>query len=148
LTEIDVATFTQWVDAYAAGDVELADFYRERFRDEFQPAFDAWIATNPRTNPDAPPTPFAMPEYQLSDDARAEQIGAAAVASSREAANALQRSDNYMLAVVLFATSLFFAGICSKFDSMRGREVLLGLGALIFVGAAVWVVVLTALDWT
>src|SRR5262245_51968577 len=62
LTEIDVATFTQWIDADVAGDTELATFYRQRFRDEFQPAFEAWIATNPRTNPDAPHTPFEMPE--------------------------------------------------------------------------------------
>ena len=31
-TQIDVATFTQWVDAYAQEQTELADFYYERFR--------------------------------------------------------------------------------------------------------------------
>jgi hypothetical protein len=31
-TQIDVATFTQWVDAYARGERELAAFYRRRFR--------------------------------------------------------------------------------------------------------------------
>ena len=52
--QIDVALFTQWVDAYARDETELADFYRKRFRAEFQPAFQAWVATRPRTNPDAP----------------------------------------------------------------------------------------------
>ncbi|WP_279741091.1 hypothetical protein, partial [Staphylococcus aureus] len=55
--EIDVATFTQWVDAYAAEQTELADFYLKRFRPEFKPAVDAWIATRPLRNPDAPLTP-------------------------------------------------------------------------------------------
>jgi hypothetical protein len=35
-TEIDVATLTQWVDAYARHETRLADFYRRRFRGEFQ----------------------------------------------------------------------------------------------------------------
>ena len=31
-TEIDVATFTQWVNAYAQNQTELAGFYFKRFR--------------------------------------------------------------------------------------------------------------------
>ena len=64
-TQVDIATFIQWVNATANDDEELADFYTERFRPEFRPAFDAWLATDPLTNSDAPPTPFAMDEYQL-----------------------------------------------------------------------------------
>lgn len=30
--QVDVATFVQWVDAYARGETELADFYFKRFR--------------------------------------------------------------------------------------------------------------------
>ena len=52
--QVDVATFIQWVDANAHDDEDLADFYEARFRDEFQPAFDAWLATDPLVNPDAP----------------------------------------------------------------------------------------------
>ena len=43
-TEIDVSTFIQWVDATVHEDTELADFYEERFREEFKPAFTAWVA--------------------------------------------------------------------------------------------------------
>ncbi len=46
-TQIDVATFIQWVDAYALEEEELVDFYLERFRAEFKPAVNAWIATRP-----------------------------------------------------------------------------------------------------
>jgi predicted Zn-dependent protease len=53
-TEIDVATFIQWVDSYARHETELADFYRKRFREEFRPAVEAWIATRPLRNPEAP----------------------------------------------------------------------------------------------
>ena len=41
----DVATFMQWVNAYAQRQTELADFYHRRFRAEFKPAVAAWIAT-------------------------------------------------------------------------------------------------------
>jgi hypothetical protein len=61
-TEIDVATFTAWADAYAHHDGQLASFYRQRVRLEFKPALDAWIATRPLHNPRAPRTPFAMPQ--------------------------------------------------------------------------------------
>ena len=64
-TQVDIGMFFQWVNANAAGDQELEDFYAERFRPEFRPAFDAWLATDPLTNTDSPPTPFAMDEYQL-----------------------------------------------------------------------------------
>ena len=144
LATIDVAMFTQWIDATEAGKTQLADFYRARFRTEFTPAFDAWLATKPLTNADAPPTPFAMPEYQLADNKEAERLNSVAQAESSGANTAIDRSDNYMLAVVLFAVSLFFAGISTKLQTLRHREVLLGLGGLLFLGTFIWVVTIPA----
>jgi hypothetical protein len=46
--QVDLALFTQWVDAYVRGESELVDFYRKRFRTEFEPAFGAWVATRPK----------------------------------------------------------------------------------------------------
>ena len=74
-TQIDVATFTQWVDAYALRRTELADFYFKRFRKEFKPAVNAWLATRPLKNPNAPLTPFAMPQYKLAAAAEARTTG-------------------------------------------------------------------------
>src|SRR4051794_7870518 len=56
-TQVDVATFIEWVNAYATADEALQDFYLTRFRAEFRPAFDAWLATAPFHTPEAPPTP-------------------------------------------------------------------------------------------
>jgi hypothetical protein len=56
-TQIDVATFIAWADADRGGDDALAAFYVDRFRDEFRPAFTAWMATEPFTSPTAPSTP-------------------------------------------------------------------------------------------
>jgi hypothetical protein len=137
-TQIDVATFTQWVDAYAQDQTELADFYFERFRAEFKPAVDAWIATRPLRNPDAPLTPFAMPEYELAARQEARQLEAEADALSAQARTNVQRATNYVFAVVLFATALFFAGMAARFRTRRLRTVLLAFGVVILVGTITW----------
>jgi hypothetical protein len=136
--QVDVAIFTQWIDAYAHDETELEAFYRKRFRDEFKPAFDAWVATKPRTNPDAPLSPFAMPQYKLAANAQAEQLEAKAAGLSKDVAVYIQRADDYVLAVVLFAASLFFAGISTRLHSRDARVGLLGLGWVMFLGTAIW----------
>jgi hypothetical protein len=139
-SEVDVATFIQWVDARARNEVALADFYESRFRDEFATAFEAWIATDPFETPDAPLTPFAMPDYQLAARDEAEQLEMEAEADAADAREDIQRADNYVLSVVLFAAALFFAGISTKLTMAQLRVVILGLGWLIYLGAVVWIV--------
>ena len=138
--QIDVATFIQWVDAREEGRDKTADFYRERFRDEFKPAFDAWLATDPFDNPDAPPTPFAVPEYKLESSAEADKLDATAAAHSEKAKAANERADNYLLAVVLFASSLFFAGISTKLSTLQIRAAILGLGWIVFLAGVILLV--------
>lgn len=137
--EVDVALFIQWVDARAQDDEALADFYASRFRDEFQPAFDAWLATDPLENPEAPPSPFAMDEYRLEAQTRADDLDRQEEASAAAVRRDIQRAGNYVLGVVLFAVALFFAGISTKLASDRLRVVLLGVGYVVFVGAVAWV---------
>jgi hypothetical protein len=137
-TQVDVATFTQWVNAFALEQTELADFYFARFRKEFEPAVQAWVATRPRRNPDAPLTPFAMPEYRLAAQAESERLEAEAEQLSAAARENVQRATNYVLGVVLFASVLFFAGISTKLGTPLLRRVLLGLGFAIFLGAVLW----------
>jgi Domain of unknown function (DUF4337) len=139
-TQIDVATFTQWVDAYAQQQNELADFYYKRFRPEFKPAMDAWIATRPLKNANAPLTPFAMPEYKVAAKEEAGGLEAEADALSAQARTDVQRATNYVLAVVLFATALFFAGMAARFRTQRLRVALLGFGAVIVAGTILWLV--------
>ncbi len=138
-TEIDVATFTQWVNAYAQEQTELADFYFKRFREEFRPAVDAWVATRPLKNPDAPLTPFAMPEYTLASRAEADRLDAEAEVQAAQARRNIQRASNYVLGVVLFASALFFAGMSTKLTSPRLRIVMLCIGCVVFLGTAIWI---------
>jgi hypothetical protein len=51
----------------------------------------------------------------------------------------IQRADNYSLAVVLFASALFFAGISTRLSSHTPRMAVLGLGYALFLGSAIWI---------
>jgi hypothetical protein len=139
-TQIDVATFIQWVDAYALEETELSDFYFKRFRAEFRPAITAWLATRPLKNPEAPLTPFAMPEYKLAAAAEAKRLDAEAELSSATVHRNIQRASNYILGVVLFSVSLFFAGMSTKLTDVRLRAITVGLGCIVFLGAFLWIV--------
>ena len=138
-TLVDVATFTQWVDAYAHEDGQLEDFYFKRFRKEFRPAVEAWLATRPLKNPNAPLTPFAMPQYKLAATAEANRLDAEAELSAATVRRNIQRSSNYILGVVLFSVSLFFAGMSTKLSDIRLRKITLALGYLVFLGTLIWI---------
>ena len=138
-TEIDVATFTQWVNAYSLKQPALADFYFKRFRKEFQPAVNAWIATRPLKNPAAPTTPFVMPQYRLEARALADRLDAQAQAFATQVLRDIQRASNYVLGVVLFASALFFAGMSTKLTTTRLRIAMLAIGCTIFLATAAWI---------
>jgi hypothetical protein len=138
-TEIDVASFTQWVNAYAQHQTPLTSFYYKRFRAEFRPAVIAWVETKPLKNPAAPLTPFAMPQYKLAAQAEADELAARAELNSAEMRRDIQRASNYVLGVVLFATSLFFAGMSTKLTAPRLRVALLTIGCIVFVLTVVWI---------
>ena len=137
-TEVDVATFIQWSDAMLHDDATAEEFYRTRFRDEFAVAFDAWLALDPLQDPSAPPTPFAMSEYELDARIEADRLQTTAEGLSAVAQDDVQKADNYMLCVVLFASALFFAGISTRLRSDGPRLVILGLGYAVFIGALGW----------
>ncbi len=138
-TEIDVATFTQWVNAYAQKQTALTDFYFKRFRKEFRPAVDAWVATKPLQNPNAPLTPFAMPQYKLEARAETARLEAEAGLFAAQAGRNIQRASNYVLCVVLFASALFFGGMSTKLKSPNLRMAMLAIGCVVFLCTLLWI---------
>lgn len=142
LTQIDVGVFQSWIDAQANGNQRLADFYRDRFRDEFVPAFDAWIATDPLESPTAPKTPFELDEYRLDAQDRAASMTALAEESFREGNDQGETSDHYVLTVVLFASALFMLGIQSRIGIFELRAAIVGVAGLIIIMTTIWVLIL------
>jgi hypothetical protein len=97
------------------------------------------LATRPLTTPDAPLTPFAMPQYRLKARAEAAAFDRRAEELSAVVRRNIQRSTNYVLGVVLFAVALFFAGMSGKLGSPGPRKALLVVGCLVFLVAAAWI---------
>ena len=80
-----------------------------------------------------------MPEYQLAAREESEQLDAEAEALAADVREYIQRASNYVLGVVLFSVSLFFAGMSTKLTAPRLRWATLAIGCLVFVGTLAWI---------
>ncbi len=129
-TGADAMIFVQWLNASESGNRDLEQFYRQRFRPEFNAAFEKWIATRPFNNPKAPSTPFQMPGYfeASREKARAQSEKADQLFKDGQRANEI--SDTYGQAVVIMALSLFLGGILQGFNVHRTRVLLLAFSGL------------------
>ncbi|GAA1403832.1 MULTISPECIES: hypothetical protein [Oerskovia] len=145
-TIIDVQLFTDWLSAldaeqgrvgpapgYEPDPATYSGFLYARFREEFQPAVEAWVAQDPSTNPAAPPSPFAMDEYVLASSQESQRLEKKADVLAARAHQANGVKDNYVLATVMCASVLFFGGIGAKLASPRLRLAMVGLGAVVLL---------------
>jgi hypothetical protein len=130
----DSSTFTVWFIAYVAGDAKSERVAVARFTPNFRRAFNAWIATNPGTNPHAAPGPTYMPQYQQPGLARASALSARATHLFNLGEADATNSDDYVRVTVYLATVLFLVAISGHF---RQRGVRIGL---IVVGSAILLV--------
>ena len=131
----DLLYFNGWLDAYQRRDRELAAVYERRFRPEFVPAFRAWLAQRPFTNPRAVPGPLYMPQYRLAASTRAARLDAQADGLYLQGTQARSNDDKYILSTVFFAGVLFFAGISLRLQWQPLRLVVLVLaGTMLVVG--------------
>jgi hypothetical protein len=138
----DLLYFNGWLDAREAGNARLAAIYRARFRPEFVPAFRAWVARRPFTNPRTVPGPLYLPEYRSADLARTAQLDAAADQLYQEGTAAKSYDDKYILSTVFFAAVLFFAGISLRVDWRPLRIAVLGMALTLLIGGVAFVLTL------
>ncbi len=138
----DLLYFNGWLDAHENGNELLAHIYERRFRPAFVPAFRAWIAEEPFTNPDAVAGPLYMPEYHLAALDRADALDAGADGLYQAGTDAKSNDDDYILSTVFFAAVLFFASISLRVDWRRLRIAVLFLASLMLVGGLVFVLTL------
>jgi hypothetical protein len=133
----DASTFNAWFIAFTSDDPRDEALAERRFRPEFKLAFDAWLATDPFRNPNAPPGPTYMPQYKLADQAKAEALDRAAEAKSNAGTQAGQVGDNYIRITVFLAAVLFLVGISSTFKLHTIRYSLITVGAILLILATV-----------
>lgn len=134
---IDILTFSSWLDAKLLDDLEVEAFYRTHFRSEFKPFFDAWMATEPFTNADAPINPFVMSGYVLEDMQRAEALEQSALEFAEQAQEAGRIGGNYIKNTLFVSVALFFAGLTRSFERRKIQIVMLAVaGSLLIAGIA------------
>jgi hypothetical protein len=138
----DLLYFNGWLDARQSGDRQLQAIYRRRFRPEFVPAFRAWLAQRPFTNPRAIPGPLYVPQYRSADLVRSARLDAAADNLYEQGTEAKTNDDRYILATVFFAAVLFFAGISLRLDWWPLRVAILAMALALLVGGTVFVLTL------
>lgn len=138
LAEADVQLWIFWLEQ-AQLDERTGDnasgmaFVEDRFRDEFKPAFEAWLALAPEGEP-PPGTPFEVEEYDTAASNEAERLNAEADAFADTSAVANQTGDNFVLTAVVMASVLFFAGVGTKLKGRAVRLLMLLFAALLFLG--------------
>jgi hypothetical protein len=138
----DLLLFDEWLDAHDAGKTELAASYRRRFRPEFLPAYRAWLAQRPFTNPRSVAGPLYTAAYRPAALTRARALDAMADDQYEEGTQAKTNDDRYILSTVFFAAVLFFAGISLRLDWQPLRIGVLCLGGAMLLGGAVFVLTL------
>jgi hypothetical protein len=133
LRNFDSSTFEAWFAAYTAGSQQAMALAEHRFRPQFRVAFDAWRATKPETNPNAPRGPTYMAQYHQPELAKGRALDDQADEAFAAGAAAGETSDKYVRTTVFLASVLFLVGISTQFPVRGGRYGLLTLAAVLLV---------------
>lgn len=115
----NASTFTAWLQAYDAGDKSLQRLLEERFTPEYKTAFDAWIAIGGISNPDAPPGPRYMLEYEDPLVEKAAELNKEASRAFDLGVSTRMTGEKYVRVTVILAAALFLIAIGQRFK-IRG----------------------------
>jgi hypothetical protein len=134
---LDSASFNAWFTAFTAGDANAQRLAVRRMRPGYRPAFNAWLATDPAHNPNAPSGPAYMPQYIVPQEAAAKAHDVQADAEFAKGAHAGSTADKYIRDTVFLATVLFLVGIAGHFPVRQARLGLITVGGALLVFAVI-----------
>ena len=127
-------TVSEWLKADAAGNTKLAELFERRLLPEIRPAFEAWKATDPIHNPNAPAGPAQMPQYHSATTEEAQKLDQEAAGVFEEGTQARERADQYVRVTVTLATVLLLAALSQKFRTTSIRTSLIILAFIVLLG--------------
>jgi hypothetical protein len=122
--DYDSSVVVEWMKASQEGKQDLARFFERRVRAEARPAFEAWKATDPVHNPDAPAGPSVMPEYHNANMEQSAKVNEEASVLFDRGTRSRDRSDDYVRVTVYLATVLLLTAIGQRFHIHKVRVVL------------------------
>ena len=130
---LDSVSFNAAFAALVAKDSNAFRLAVKRLRPGYRPAFDAWLATHPLTNLNAPPGPAYMPQYRIPQEQQGHTLESEADKHFKDGEHAGGTSDKYIRITVFLATVLFLVGISSHFPRHSGRYGLITLASGLLV---------------
>jgi len=131
----DLVLFNSWYSARMAGDKNAMRVAEKLFLPNYRVAFDAWLATKPFTNPNAPKGPQAMPQFRVPGVAASRALDDQADAYYARGQLAAETGDHYIRVTVILASVLFLVGISGHFPIRRGRYALIAVGMVLLLFA-------------
>ena len=141
----DLLNFNRWLEVTTDGNTTLADLYQRRFRDEFRPAFERWLAQDPLHNANAIASPLLEKDYVLANAVKADKLEKLGDVRFEQGKSATEHSDDYVYVTVFFAVVLFFGGISLRFAWTPMRVLILAIGAALLIYGAIRLATLPAL---
>jgi hypothetical protein len=127
----DSDTFNNWLTAKMDGKERAAEFFERRFRDEYRPAFAAWMSTDPFNNAQAPPGPIFMTEYHNAKHEQFLGLNKEAAEVADQGTKSGETGDQYVRITVLLATVLLITAIGQRFRVKAARIVFMILACLL-----------------
>jgi hypothetical protein len=127
----------------AAGNIGARQHARGTLRPAVHPdyriAFQAWLKTDPLTNPNAPAGPAYMPQYRNPDLVTAAQLNTRAAAAFALGTTARDNAESYVRDTVLFAAILFLVAIAQRFKlrNVRVATTTVAFALLIYTAVSV-----------
>ena len=128
---LDSASFNAWFTAFSLHNKSAERLAVRRLRPGYRVAFDAWLATDPAHNPNAPAGPASMPQYVIPQQRVAQQYDDQAERAFTRGEHNGATSDDYIRDTVFLASVLFLVGIGGHFRYRPARYGLVGSGTLL-----------------
>jgi hypothetical protein len=134
----DVIIFADWVAAVSEKDFERAASFRARMDGELGEAMNRWLGDWAPGDDIPEGDPFDEGSYVSPIATASSERAQEAEERFSKALKANQTSDNYILATVVFASTLFFAGISSRFESLAVIRMFVVLAIVFLVAGFVF----------
>lgn len=126
------------------------DYYLERGRTEVSSILAEWLAMDPTKNPQAPPHPLAMPQYDKLTKkllAKADDYTNTGQHLWREAERANNHGDNYVLLSVIFSMAMFLGAIATKMARLKLVRIVLIVAGVICCFALLLLFFMMPVTW-
>jgi hypothetical protein len=126
----DISTFNTWLQAKTSGNEKMAELLERRFSGDFEPAFRAWLTTDPFNNPKAPPGPMFMPQYHNHLEKEGAELRGLTSEAFELGVSSREIGEDYVRLTVFLAIILFMVAIGQRSRGDLPHLILLSIAVI------------------